>query len=89
MHHYSRVQEVWFVKFPGKFLIKLMLLSSYLVGGSAFFILLLSKEIITLTSPFYLLGIFLFVYGWVWLARTYLSKQNERNKQLTQHKIVH
>ncbi|MFL0365862.1 hypothetical protein ACH0BF_22925 [Pseudobacillus sp. 179-B 2D1 NHS] len=77
------------MKFPGKFLIKLMLLSSYLVGGSAFFILLLSKEIITLTSPFYLLGIFLFVYGWVWLARTYLSKQNERNKQLTQHKIVH
>ncbi|RJS50104.1 hypothetical protein CJ483_22675 [Bacillus sp. PK3_68] len=77
------------MKFPGKFLIKLMLLSSYLVGGSAFFILLLSKEIITLTSPFYLLGIFLFVYGWVWLARTYLSKQKERNKQLTQHKIVH
>ncbi|KMY53789.1 hypothetical protein AC623_07225 [Bacillus sp. FJAT-27231] len=77
------------MKFSGKFLIKLMLLSSYLVGGSAFFILILSKGIITLTSPLYLLGIFLFVYGWVWLARTYLSKQKDGNKQLTQHKIIH
>jgi len=77
------------VKFTGKFLIKLMLLGCYLVGGSAFFILMLNEGIIALTNPFCLLGIFLFVYGWVWLARTYLSKQKDGNKQLTQHKVIH
>ncbi|RJS50098.1 hypothetical protein CJ483_22625 [Bacillus sp. PK3_68] len=77
------------MKFYSKFLIKLTLLGFYLVSGSTFFILILNKGIITLTSPFYLLGILLFVYGWIGLARTYLSKQKSSHKQFPQHEIIH
>ncbi|HZG71170.1 MAG TPA: hypothetical protein VEY51_06465 [Chondromyces sp.] len=77
------------MKIPSRFFTKFILLSMYLVGGSAFFILLITKGIMTLTDPLYLLGIYLFICGWVWLARTYLSKQKTEKQQPPQHEVIH
>lgn len=77
------------MRMSSKFLMKLMLVSVYLVGGTAFFIFLLKERMLTAANPLYWLSVSIFVYGWVWLARTYLSKRKKKESTATtSHKVV-
>lgn len=77
------------MRMSSKFLMKLMLVSVYLVGGAAFFIFLLNDRVLTATNPLYWLSVSVFMYGWIWLARTYLSKRKKKESiAATSHKVV-
>lgn len=79
------------MRIPKKFIIKLVLLNSYFISGSSFFLILLNRKIVEIDNLFYWIGVIVFFSGWILLARKYLSKKLKMNERITyfDSKVIH